>query len=74
MKLLKKLVDENTKKLLEEKKLKAFRQPKVEIKKYEKNQPVEISIKIDLDPEIKVFPFEKIEIKNRSIDLDKKTY
>ena len=47
--------------LLEDKKLKAYRQPRVEIKKYKKNEPVEISIKIDLDPLIKVFPFKEIE-------------
>ena len=71
--VIEKIVEENTKKLLEEKNLTAFRQPKVEIKKYEKNKPVEISIKIDLDPEIKISSFDKIEIINRSIDLDKKS-
>ena len=34
--VIEKLVEDKTKKLLEEKKLKAFRQPRVEIKKYEK--------------------------------------
>jgi len=34
--VIEKLVEDKTKKLLEEKKLKPFRQPKVEIKKYEK--------------------------------------
>ena len=38
---------------------------KVEIKKYEKNEPVEISIKIDLDPSMKIFPFDEIEIIKR---------
>ena len=68
-----KIIETNTKKLLEEKKLKVFRQPKVEVKKYEKNKPVEISIKIDLDPDIKLSPFNEIELINRSIKLDQKT-
>ncbi len=58
--VIEKLVEDKTKKLLEEKKLKPFRQPKVEIKKYEKNKPIEISIKIDLDPSIKIFPFSEL--------------
>ena len=69
--VIEKIVEINTKKLLEEKNLKPFRQPKTEIKKYEKNKPIEIIVKIDLDPEIKVSPFEKIEIIKRSITLDK---
>jgi trigger factor len=70
--VIEKIVKEKTKKLLEDKKLKAFRQPKVEVKKYVKNESLEISIKIDLEPEIKLFSFEDIEIKNRSINLDEK--
>ena len=71
--VIEKIVEEKTKKLLEEKKLEAYRQPKVEIKKYEKNEPVELSVKIDLKPEIKITSFEDFEIQNLSIDLDKKT-
>jgi trigger factor len=71
--VIEKIVEDKTKKLLEEKKLKAFRQPKVEIKKFEKNKPVEISIKIDLDPSIKIFPFSDLELKKRSIELNKET-
>ena len=70
--VIEKIVEENTKKLLDEKKLKAFRQPKVEIKKYEKNEPVEINIKIDLEPNIQVCSFDELEINNYSIDLNKK--
>jgi len=70
--VIEKIVEEKTKKLLEDKKLKAFRQPKVEVKKYIKNEPLEISIKIDLEPEIKIFPFADLEIKNRTINLDEK--
>jgi len=71
--VLEKLVQEKVKKLLEEKKLKIYRQPKVEIKKYVINQPVELNVKIDLEPEIKIFPFEKIESTKYKIDIDKKT-
>ena len=70
--VIEKIVEEKTKKLIEDKKLKAFRQPKVEVKKYIKNEPLEISIKIDLEPEIKLFSFEDLKIKNRKINLDDK--
>ena len=55
--VIERIVQEKTKKLLEDKKLKPYRQPSVEIKKYKKNEPVELGIKIDLQPEIKIFPF-----------------
>ena len=70
--VLEKIIQENTKNLLEEKKLKVFRQPKVEIKKYKKNEPLEISVKLDLDPEITISPLDDIIIKKRTIELDKK--
>ena len=70
--VIEKIVEEKTKKILEDKKLKAFRQPKVEVKKYIKNEPLEISIKIDLEPEIIPAPFKDLEIKNRTINLDQK--
>ena len=71
--VIEKIVDEKTKKLLEEKKFKVFRQPKVELKKYVKNEPIQISIKIDLEPSIKVSPFNEINLVKRTIELDKKT-
>ena len=71
--VIEKIVEEKTKKILEEKKLEVYRQPKVEIKKYEKNEPVELSVKIDLKPDIKITSFEDFEIQNLSIELDKKT-
>ena len=70
--VIEKIVEQNTKKLIDEKKLKPFRQPKVELKKYEKNQPVAISVKIDLEPQIEVCSFNEIELVNRTIDIDKK--
>ena len=70
--VIEKIVEDNTKKLLDEKKLKVFRQPKVELKKYEKNMPVEISVKIDLQPDIKIEKFENIELMNRTIEINQK--
>ena len=70
--VIEKIVEQNTKKLIDEKKLKPFRQPKVELKKYEKNQPVAISVKIDLEPQIEVCSFDEIELVNRTIDIDQK--
>ena len=39
---LEKLVQNKTKDLLEKKKLKPFTQPKIDLKKYEKNKPIEV--------------------------------
>ena len=41
-------------------------------KKYEKNQPLEIEIKIDLQPDIKLKSFKSIDLLNYTIDVDKK--
>jgi trigger factor len=51
---LEKLMQDKIKLLLDEKKLKPFTQPKIDVKKYEKNEPIEGEIKIDLEPEIKL--------------------
>ena len=71
--VIEKIVEEKTKKLLDEKKLKAYRQPKVEVKKYEKNEPIELLVKIDLEPNIEISSFRDLEVNNLTIDLDKKT-
>ena len=71
--VLQSIVQNNIKKLLEDKKFKVLRQPKVEIKKYEKEKPVEVEIKIDLEPEIKLEDFKKFSLQKYEIDLDKKT-
>ena len=57
---LDKLVQDKVKHILDEKKLKVFTQPKVDLKKYEKNEPIEVEIKIDLEPEIKLADFKKL--------------
>ncbi|MDC0193094.1 trigger factor [Pelagibacteraceae bacterium] len=69
---LDKLVKDKMKSLLDEKKLKPFTQPKIDLKKYEKNEPIEVEIKIDLEPEIKLADFKKFKLNKYEIDLDKK--
>ena len=54
--------------------MKTFRQPKVEITKYQKSKPIELNIKIDLKPDIKIFPFDKITSTKYIIDIDQKLY
>lgn len=68
---IERLVQDKTKNLLDEKNLKPFIQPKVDLKKFEKNQPIEVEIKINLEPEIKLKDFKKIDLTNYEINLDK---
>jgi len=65
------LVQNKTKDLLDKENLKPFTQPKIDLKKYEKDQPIEVEIKIDLEPEIKLKDFEKINVNKYEIKLDK---
>ena len=67
------LVRDKIRNLLDEKKLKPARQPRIDIKKYEKEKPVEIEVKIDLEPEIKLQNFENFSLKKYEISFDKKT-
>ena len=69
---LDKVVQDKMKLLLDEKKLKPFTQPKIDLKKYEKNEPIEVEIKIDLEPEIKLVDFKKLKVNEYEIDLDNK--
>jgi trigger factor len=69
---LDKLVQGKMKDLLDEKKLKPFTQPKINLKKYEKNEPIEVEIKIDLEPEIKLTDFKNLKVNEYEIDLDNK--
>ena len=69
---LDKLVQDKMKLLLDEKKLKPFTQPKIDLKKYEKNEPIEVEIKIDLEPEIKLTDFKNLKVNEYEIDLDNK--
>lgn len=69
---LDKLVQGKMKDLLDQKKLKPFTQPKIDLKKYEKNEPIEVEIKIDLEPEIKLTDFKNLKVNEYEIDLDNK--
>ena len=66
------VVDLKTSDLIKEKKFKLFRQPKVDLKKFEKNKPIDIEIKIDLQPEIKLSDFKNIKINKYEINFSKK--
>ena len=57
--------------MLDTNNLKPFIQPRVDLKKYKKNEPVEVEVKINLEPEIKLKDFQKIEINKYEIDLNK---
>ncbi len=66
------VVNLKTSDLIKEKKFNLFRQPKVEMKNFEKNQPVVIEIKIDLQPEINLIDYKEIKINKYEINLTKK--
>ena len=68
------IAKENTTRLIEEKKLKPLRQPKVEVAKYEKDNPLELKFKIDLEPNLNLIDFKKIKTKKYEIKIEKKEY
>ncbi len=70
--VIQKVVTSKTSDFIKEKKFKIFRQPKIDLKKFEKNKPIEIDIKIDLQPEIKLQNFKEIKINQYEIKLSKK--
>ena len=70
--VIQKVIDTNTKKLIDEKKFSLFRAPKVELSNYEKNKPITINLKFDLKPEIKLKDFKDLKINRYEINLDKK--
>ena len=70
--VIQKVIDTNTKKLIDEKKFSLFRAPKVELSNYEKNKPITINLKFDLKPEIKLKDFKDLKINKYKIELGKK--
>lgn len=72
--VIEKIIQKNTKLLLDEKKLKPLRQPKVEIARFKKNEPVELNLKIDLQPKFNLVDFTKAKSKKYKINIDKLTY
>ncbi len=67
------LVNSKTSNLIKEKNLTLFRQPKIDLKNFEKNKPLVIDLKIDLQPKINLKDFSKITLNKYEIDLNKKT-
>ena len=70
--VIQKVIDTNTKKLIDEKNFSLFRAPKVELSKYEKNKPITINLKFDLKPEIKLKDFKDLKTNKYEIELSKK--
>ena len=70
--VLQNIVNTKTTDLIKEKDFKLFRQPKVDLKTFEKNKPISVELKIDLQPNIKLKDFSKINLNNYEIDLTKK--
>ena len=70
--VLENIIQTKTKKLIEEKKFTLFRQPKINLKKFEKNKPVEIEISFDLQPKIILKDFSKISLNKYSINISQK--
>ena len=68
--VIEKLVQEQTKKLLDEKNIKPLRAPRIDIKKYEKDSPIEIEIKVDEEPKIKLENFKNFSLNKYEIDIE----
>ena len=61
-----------SKKLLEQKKIKPLRFPKIEITKFDKKNSLEFNIKIDLPPDIRLCNFKEFELTNYKIRISNK--
>ena len=66
------VVNQQISQLIKEKKFNLFRQPKVDLKSFEKNKPLQVEIKIDLQPDIKLLSFNEIKLNNYEINFSKK--
>ena len=66
------IVNLKTSDLIKEKNFNLFRAPKIDLKNYEKNKPVEIEIKIDLQPDIELKDFKEIKLNKYEINFSKK--
>ena len=64
-----KLISENIKKIVEENKIKLALQPKVDLKKIEMGQDVEINLIMELFPEVPEIDIKKIKITKREIEI-----
>lgn len=64
-----KLISDNIKKIVEENKIKLALQPKVDLKKIEMGQDVEINLIMELFPEVPEIDIKKIKITKREIEI-----
>ncbi len=65
-------VQENSKKLLNEKNLKPLGLPKIKITEFNKSKSLKFNIKIDLSPEFDLYDFNKINLNDYKIFFYKK--
>ncbi len=70
--VLQTVISTNTSNLIKNKKLDLFREPKINLKNFEKNKPVNIEIKIDLQPQIDLVDYKKINYTKYKIKFSKK--
>ena len=70
--VLQKVLSSKTDKLIKDKQFQLFREPKIDLKEFEKNKPIKVDLKIDLQPIIKLKDFKKLELNSYEINLDKK--
>ena len=66
------VVSSKTNDLIKEKNFNLFRQPKIEVKNFEKNETTKVELKIDLQPEIKLKDFKELKLNKYEIKLSKK--
>ncbi len=67
-----KLLKETSSKALEEKKIKAAGQPKIDLKTFGEGKDLNYELQVDCFPEIKLSPLDKFQIKDYKISIDKK--
>ena len=66
------LLKESTTKAIEEKKLKVAGQPKIDLKSFGEGKDLNFELKLDILPDVKLKPLEKISIKEYEIDVENK--
>ena len=69
--VIQKVIDTNTKKLIDQKKFSLFRAPKVELSSFEKNKPITINLKFDLKPDIQMKELKDLKTNKYEIELGK---
>ena len=69
--VLQKVVNTKTSGFIKEKKFNLFRQPKIDLKNFEKNKPLSFELKIDLQPDIKLIDFKNFKLNKYEINFSK---